>query len=307
MMLSLAAIWIFAIFLKGFAAPRLALWLPSFFDHSKLEFVLDAKNLSEKRKKEIHNLLEKTITIGSRYEMDQAKNALISLMAVEKVSLARTKKNRIDVRILARIPYVKISEIDHAWATKEGVVFINHDVDQFDVNDLPALSGAVQPRTGEEVEKEAEIPISSTEMHAVSQAINLLRLMKSSDHGNDSTLAPETSNDAESLKTESLKTENQTSLGTDDQKTSDDKKSLNSALPGLRDAYAKMAKITEVRWNAYRGISFTTSDSTEIVIGQGPFEDKIKTLYKLFADGRSKDFSHIELDYRGKIFAKKRG
>lgn len=305
--LTVAALWIFAVFLKGFAAPRLAQWLPSIFDKGHLEFVLEAKNLSEKRKNEIHEILQKTILHGSRYEMDQAKNALVSLMPIEKLTLARTKTNRIDVKILARIPFVKISEIDHAWATKDGVVFINHDVGQFEVRDLPVLIGAVQPRTGEEVKKEAELPVSSTEMHAISQALNLLNLLRSADHGAEKVNVKSVVKETDQQLTEITEKHNGAVLSEKNEKIIDEEASKTSSLQELIVSSPRIERVIEIHWNVYRGISFTTLDNTEIVIGQGPFENKLKTLYKLFADGRNKEFSHIELDYRGKIFAKKRG
>jgi hypothetical protein len=64
--------------------------------------------------------------------------------------------------------------------------------------------------------------------------------------------------------------------------------------------------VVSLSWNSYRGLSFELDSETSVVIGLGPFEAKVKALQKMVLDGKIKEFKHLELDFNGKIFAKRK-
>ncbi len=64
--------------------------------------------------------------------------------------------------------------------------------------------------------------------------------------------------------------------------------------------------VKTITWDGYRGLSFEINEETKVVIGMAPFKDKLKPLLKLIEDGKMSGYRHIELDFNGKIFAKRK-
>lgn len=80
---------------------------------------------------------------------------------------------------------------------------------------------------------------------------------------------------------------------------------LESALL-LTSLHEFSVPVVSLGWDGYRGLSFQLSEDTKVVIGMAPFKDKLKPLLKLLDEGKISTYKHIELDFNGKIFAKRK-
>lgn len=68
----------------------------------------------------------------------------------------------------------------------------------------------------------------------------------------------------------------------------------------------KSIPVVSLNWNNYRGLSFELDSETTVVIGLSPYDAKVREIHKMVIDGTIKEFKHLELDFNGKIFAKRK-
>lgn len=239
--------WFLLISIKGFIAPVIRNGL---FEISKpeapIEFQVDAKDMSPERETLIKSMLSKHILSGSRYELHEAGENLARTFPLKSVHLLRTSQTGVLAKIEAHKAMVRIPEIQDAFATKDGLVFVDSESRALN-STLPALSGAVESRSNLEKRSGSEVLISETERQGVLETALLL-----------------------------------TSL-------------MEVNVP-----------VKAVSWDGYRGLSFEVNEETKVVIGMAPFRDKLKPLLKLIEEGKLSGYRHIELDFNGKIFAKRK-
>jgi hypothetical protein len=241
------AAWLLLVALKGFLAPAVHNWLFEMNGpQTPMAFQIDAEGMSQEREAFVKSLLTKHVLSGSRYELTEASAALARSFPLKSVHLLRTSKSQILAKIKAHSPMVRIPEIQDAFATSEGLVFVDSESKTLN-SALPPLSGAVETRSHLETKVGSEILISETERQGILEAALLLST--------------------------------------------------------LQQAHVP---VRAVSWDGYRGLSFEVHEETKVVIGMAPFDEKLKPLLRLISDGKLGGYRHIELDFNGKIFAKRK-
>jgi hypothetical protein len=90
--------------------------------------------------------------------------------------------------------------------------------------------------------------------------------------------------------------------------TADERAHLLDAVELLNRASEQGLDVRRIHYQKFRGFSLTTGEGSEIIVGLGSFDYKVKKLRGIL-DGLKRDgviASRIELDYEGKAFIKER-